>query len=178
MASSSGGVGGGNLVRLWFDGSVSWLWCWICYIAGFFFFFFFFCWFFFAGFFLFLCFCIPIWGFGRWLTTVVVLEVVIWWSYDLMVLWVGYGIGYVRLLRFFFFLADFFAGFFLFLCFWIPVYGFGRWLTTVVVLVVVVWWGYDLIVQWVGCGVGFARLLVFFFFFFKDFSFTCKSGFF
>ena len=32
-------------------------------------------------------------------------------------------------------------------------------------------------VQWVDCGVGYVRLLVFFFFF-KDFSFTCKSRFF
>ena len=30
VANSSGGVGGGSLVRLWFDGLVSWLWCWIC----------------------------------------------------------------------------------------------------------------------------------------------------
>ena len=108
-------------------------------------------------------------GFGRWLTVVVVLEVVVWWGYDLMVQWVGCGVGYVRLLGFFF--ADFFAGFFLFLCFCIPIWGFGRWLTTVVVLVVVVWWGYDLMVQWVGCGVGFARLLVFFLFFFSGIFF-------
>ena len=39
VANSSGGVGGGSLVRLWFDGSMSWLWCWICLVAGFFFFF-------------------------------------------------------------------------------------------------------------------------------------------
>ena len=29
VANNGGGVGGGSLVRL-FDGSVSWLWCWIC----------------------------------------------------------------------------------------------------------------------------------------------------
>ena len=53
-----------------------------------------------------------------------------------MVQFVGYGVGYFRLLVFFFFFfADFFARFFLFLCFCIPVYGFGRWLTTVVVVV-------------------------------------------
>ena len=40
---------------------------------------------------------------------------------------------------FFFFLVDFFAGFFLFLCFCIPIWGFGQWLTMMVVLEVVVW---------------------------------------
>ena len=41
--------------------------CWVFFFADFF-----------AGFFLFLYFCIPIWGFWWWLTTVVVLEVVVW----------------------------------------------------------------------------------------------------
>ena len=58
------------------------------------------------------CFCFLVWGFGWWLTVVVVLEVVVWWGYDLMIQWVGCGVGFVRLLVFFFsFLGVFLLGF-------------------------------------------------------------------
>ena len=67
--------------------------------------------------------------------------------------------------------------FFLFLWFCFQICVFGWWIIAVVVLEVVVWWGYDLMVYWVSCGVGFARLLGFFFFFGR-FFFPCKSGFF
>ena len=59
-------------------------------------------------FFLFLWFCFQICVFGWWIIAVVVLEVVVWWGYDLMVYWVKCGVGFARLLGFFFFLVDFF----------------------------------------------------------------------